>query len=80
MVMFKRANELKEFNISNPFLQELLWFHRIKPDQDKELLTLEFLNVCSSHSRDDHLFDKELTTANYRKDMQIRNIIYNFFR
>ena len=76
--MFKKADELKEFNISNPFLQELLWFHRIKPDQDKELLTLEFLNVCSSHSRDGKLFDKELTTANYRKDMQIRNIIYNF--
>jgi len=79
--MFAKAKVLKERygkDIKTPFLQELLWFHRIKPDQDKELLTLEFLNVCSSHSKDGHLFDKELTSANYCKDLQIRNILYNF--
>ena len=60
------------------FLQELLWFHRIKTDQDKELLTLEFLNVCASHAVAGELFNKELKTAKYRKDMQVRNIMYNF--
>ncbi len=79
--MFEKAKILKErygSNISTPFLQELLWFHRIKTDQDKELLTLEFLNVCASHAAEDKLFNKELNTAKYRKDMQVRNIIYNF--
>jgi len=79
--MFEKAKILKERHgkdIKTPFLQELMWFHRIKSDQDKELLTLEFLNVCSSHARDGKLFDKDLITANYRKDIQVRNIIYNF--
>ena len=79
--MFKKSKILKErygSNISTPFLQELMWFHRIKTDQDKELLTLEFLNVCASHAAEDKLFSKELNTARYRKDMQARNIIYNF--
>ncbi len=79
--MFKKAKILKERygkNLKTPFLQELLWFHRIKEDQDKELLTLEFLNVCASHAREGKLFDKEMTTAVYRKDIQVRNILYNF--
>jgi len=79
--MLEKAKILKErygTSISTPFLQELMWFHRIKTDQDKELLTLEFLNVCASHASEDNLFNQELTTANYRKDMQVRNIIYNF--
>ncbi len=79
--MLEKAKILKErygSNISTPFLQELLWFHRIKTDQDKELLALEFLNLCASHATHDDLFNKELSTAKYRKDMQVRNIIYNF--
>ncbi|MBT6914566.1 MAG: hypothetical protein HOA38_03895 [Candidatus Marinimicrobia bacterium] len=78
--MLEKARILKErYNsLSTPFLQEILWFHRIKADQDKELLTLEFLNVCASHAMVDKLFDKDLTTAKYRKDMQVRNILYNF--
>ncbi|CAM3936376.1 hypothetical protein [Arcobacter cloacae] len=79
--MFTKANILKEKygkNLSTPFLQELIWFHRIKEDQDKELLALEFLNVCASHARVDRLFDKELSTVSYKKDMQVRTIIYNF--
>jgi hypothetical protein len=78
--MFKKAKILKELYpaLKTPFLQELLWFHRIKEDQDKELLTLEFLNVCASHARVDKLFDKSLSTVEYNKDIQIRNIIYNF--
>jgi len=79
--MLEKAKILKErygSSISTPFLQELIWFHRIKTDQDKELLTLEFLNVCASHANEEKLFDKTLTTAKYRKDMQVRNIIYNF--
>lgn len=65
-------------DITTPFLQEILWFHRIKSDQDKELLTLEFLNVCASHANEGNLFNKDLTTAKYRKDIQVRNILYNF--
>jgi len=79
--MLEKAKILKErygSNISTTFLQEILWFHRIKTDQDKELLTLEFLNLCASHAVDNDLFNKELSTAKYRKDMQVRNIIYNF--
>lgn len=79
--MLEKAKILKErygSNISTPFLQELLWFHRIKTDQDKELLALEFLNLCASHATHDNLFNKDLSTAKYRKDMQVRNIIYNF--
>lgn len=79
--MLEKARILKErygSDIKTPFLQEILWFHRIKTDQDKELLTLEFLNVCSSHATIGKLFDKELSMAKYRKDMQARNIIYNF--
>lgn len=79
--MLEKAKVLKERygkDLKTPFLQEILWFHRIKTDQDKELLTLEFLNVCSSHATVDKLFDKELSTAKYRKDMQVRNILYNF--
>lgn len=79
--MFEKAKILKERygkDISTPFLQELIWFHRIKADQDKELLSLEFFNVCASHSLENKLFNKELITANYRKDIQIRNVIYNF--
>lgn len=79
--MFTKAKILKEKygkNLTTPFLQELLWFHRIKEDQDKELLTLEFLNVCSSHERVDRLFDKNLSTVAYKKDMQIRTVLYNF--
>ena len=78
MVMFTKANELKSYKIRTPFLQELLWFHRIKSDQDKELLTLEFLNVCASHAKKGKLFDKELKTAVYNKEIQVRNILYNF--
>lgn len=79
--MLEKAKVLKQRygkDLKTPFLQEMLWFHRIKTDQDKELLTLEFLNVCSSHATVGKLFDKELSTANYRKDMQVRNILYNF--
>lgn len=79
--MFKKAKILKERygkHLKTPFLQELLWFHRIKEDQDKELLTLEFLNVCASHARIGKLFDQELSTAQYNKDIQVRNILYNF--
>ena len=79
--MLEKAKVLKErygSNISTPFLQEILWFHRIKSDQDKELLTLEFLNLCASHAPSDDLFNKDLSFAKYRKDMQVRNIIYNF--
>ncbi len=79
--MLEKAKILKERygkDIKTPFLQELLWFHRIKTDQDKELLTLEFLNVCASHAVAGELFNKELKTAKYRKDMQVRNIMYNF--
>ncbi len=79
--MFTKAKILKEKygkNLSTPFLQELLWFHRIKEDQDKELLALEFLNVCASHERINRLFDKSLSTVSYKKDMQIRTILYNF--
>lgn len=79
--MLEKAKVLKErygSNLSTPFLQEMLWFHRIKSDQDKELLTLEFLNVCASHAIEGKLFDKELSKAKYRKDMQVRNILYNF--
>ena len=79
--MLEKAKILKErygSNLSTPFLQEMLWFHRIKSDQDKELLTLEFLNVCASHADEGKLFDRELSTAKYRKDMQVRNILYNF--
>ena len=79
--MLEKGKTLKErygSNISTPFLQEILWFHRIKADQDKELLTLEFLNVCASHAMEGKLFDKELSKAKYRKDMQVRNILYNF--
>ena len=79
--MLEKAKILKERygkSLSTPFLQEILWFHRIKADQDKELLTLEFLNVCASHAMVGKLFDKDMTTAKYRKDMQVRNILYNF--
>lgn len=79
--MLEKAKVLKARygkDLKTPFLQEMLWFHRIKTDQDKELLTLEFLNVCSSHAAIGKMFNKELTTARYRKDMQARNIIYNF--
>lgn len=79
--MLEKAKILKERygkDLKTPFLQEILWFHRIKSDQDKELLTLEFLNVCASHAIDDKLFDKDETTAKYRKDMKVRNILYNF--
>jgi hypothetical protein len=79
--MFTKAKILKEKygkNISTPFLQELIWFHRIKEDQDKELLALEFLNVCASHERNNRLFDKNYSTVSYKKDMQIRTILYNF--
>lgn len=79
--MLEKAKVLKErygSDLKTPFLQEMLWFHRIKTDQDKELLTLEFLNVCSSHATIGQLFDKDLSKAKYRKDMQVRNIIYNF--
>ncbi len=79
--MFKKAKILKERygkNLKTPFLQELLWFHRIKEDQDKELLTLEFFNVCASHARVGKLFDQDLITAQYNKDIQLRNILYNF--
>lgn len=79
--MFKKSKILKErygSNISTPFLQELLWFHRIKTDQDKELLTLEFLNLCASQASEDKLFNADIKAIKYRKDMQVRNIIYNF--
>lgn len=76
--MFEKAELLKPYGIKTPFLQELMWFHRIKDDQDKELLTLEFLNVCANHAKEGKLFDKELTTVNYRKDIQLRTILYNF--
>lgn len=79
--MFEKAKILKERygkDLRTPFLQEMLWFHRIKSDQDKELLTLEFLNVCASHAAENKLFNKELIAAKYRKDMQARNILYNF--
>ncbi|WP_263833628.1 hypothetical protein [Sulfurospirillum oryzae] len=76
--MFEKAKYLKSYGIKTPFLQELIWFHRINDDQDKELLTLEFLNVCANHAKEGRLFDKELTTVNYRKDIQLRTILYNF--
>lgn len=79
--MLEKAKVLKERygkDLRSPFLQEILWFHRIKSDQDKELLTLEFLNVCASHAAEGKLFDKELSKAKYRRDMQVRNILYNF--
>jgi len=79
--MLEKAKILKErygSSISTPFLQELMWFHRIKTDQDKELLTLEFLNVCASQAHEDKLFNKDIKAVKYRKDMQVRNIIYNF--
>ncbi|MFA6195314.1 MAG: hypothetical protein WC656_01565 [Sulfurimonas sp.] len=79
--MLEKAKILKARygnSLSTPFLQEILWFHRIKADQDKELLTLEFLNVCAGHAMKGKLFDKELSTVIYRKDMQVRNILYNF--
>lgn len=79
--MLEKAKVLKERygkDLRSPFLQEMLWFHRIKSDQDKELLTLEFLNVCASHASEGKLFDKELSKAKYRRDMQVRNILYNF--
>lgn len=79
--MLEKAKLLKARygkDLKTPFLQEMLWFHRIKKDQDKELLTLEFLNLCSSHATVGKMFDKELSTARYRKDMQARNIVYNF--
>lgn len=79
--MFTKAKILKEKygkNITTPFLQELIWFHRIKEDQDKELLALEFLNVCASQERKDKLFNKNFSTVSYKKDMQIRTILYNF--
>jgi len=78
-ILFKKANEFKEryANIKTPILQELIWFHRIKSDQDKELLTLEFLNVCASHSKEGKLFEEE-DKINYKRDIELRNIIYNF--
>ena len=76
--MLMRANELKSYQIRTPFLQELIWFHRIKSDQDRELLALEFLNVCASHASEGKLFDKSLKTVRYKKDIQVRNILYNF--
>lgn len=76
--MLMRANELKNYPIKTPFLQELMWFHRIKSDQDKELLALEFLNVCASHASEGKLFDKSLKTVRYNKEIQVRNILYNF--
>ncbi|HIQ27761.1 MAG TPA: hypothetical protein EYH42_04620 [Sulfurovum sp.] len=79
--MLEKAKVLKERygkDLRSPFLQEILWFHRITTDQDKELLTLEFLNVCASHSAEGKLFEKELSIAKYRKDIQVRNILYNF--
>ena len=76
--MLMRVNELKSYQIRTPFLQELIWFHRIKSDQDRELLALEFLNVCASHASEGKLFDKTLKTVRYKKDIQVRNILYNF--
>ncbi|MDD3645218.1 MAG: hypothetical protein PHR19_06785 [Bacteroidales bacterium] len=76
--MYEKAELLKPYGIKTPFLQEMIWFHRIKDDQDKELLTLEFLNVCANHAKEGKLFDKECTTVNYRKDIQLRTILYNF--
>lgn len=76
--MFTKVNELKQYKIKTPFLQELVWFHRIKADQDKELLTLEFLNVCASHAKEGQLFNRELKTVAYKKNIQARNILYNF--
>ena len=76
--MFMKASTLKSYKIKTPFLQELIWFHRIKSDQDKELLALEFLNVCASHAFDGSLFDKTLKTVRYNKAIQVRNILYNF--
>ena len=76
--MLQKARELKQYKIKTPFLQELMWFHRIKSDQDKELLALEFLNVCASHALEGKLFDKALKTVRYNKAIQVRNILYNF--
>jgi len=76
--MFTKAKELKSYGIRNPFLQELIWFHRIEKDQDKELLLLEFLNVCASQNKQDNLFNKKIVKVAYRKDMQVRVILYNF--
>ncbi len=78
--MFEKAEILQTHYkfFQDPFLQELIWFHRIIANQDKELLVLEFLNVCASHASDGRLFDKKLTTVKYRKDIQLRSILYNF--
>jgi hypothetical protein len=76
--MFEKANELKSYGIQSPFLQELIWFHRINDDQDSELLALEFFNVCASHARLGKLFDKSLKTVSHRMDVQLRIILYFF--
>ena len=70
-MMLEKAKILKKRygkNLKTPFLQELIWFHRITEDQDKELLTLEFLNVCASHARENKLFAKE-DFALYKRDI-----------
>lgn len=80
--MFTKAKILKERygkDIKTPFLQELIWFHRVKQSQDKELLTLEFLNVCAGHIQKNKLFDKDLSVSIFNKDIEVRNIIYNCF-
>ena len=76
--MLRKFKILKKYGIRNLFLQELIWFHRIEKDQDKELLTLEFFNVCSSHNRYGMLFDKNQLSVSYTKDIQVRIILYNF--
>lgn len=89
--MLQKASDFKKMysNIKTPLLQELLWFHRIKNDQDKKLLTLEFLNVCSAFSKKSLLFDQEYLEiedkiynnylkVSYEQEIQVRNILYNF--
>ena len=79
MDMLEKAKFLKEnYKIESPFLQELIWFHRIKPDQDKNMLALEFLNVCRWQSSENSLFEDKHFIVKHRKDIALRTVLYNF--
>ena len=63
----------KLYEVKGPILQEVMFFHRIK-DEDVISLSLEFLNVLEAE-KNGYLKDNK---ASYKKDVEIRTILYNF--
>jgi hypothetical protein len=73
--MIKKVKEFrkKHSDVTSPILQELIFFHRIKKDEDVILLSLEFLNVIEA-LQSGNLKDNKVS---YKKSLQIRSILYN---